>query len=477
MSSLNTKRARTSARKHWEKNLPVLAKYVKIPNRSPLFDAKWKKNGYMDQVVTLFMDWAKKRPYPIKVEKLQIKGRTPLIFMEVAATDDTAGQTAGTVILYGHLDKQPEMEGWLPGLGPWKPVRRGPKFYGRGSADDGYAMFAAVNAIDIVKEQGLSHGRLVVLIEASEESGSPDLAAYMEQYADLIGAPNLVICLDSGCGDYKRLWLTTSLRGVISGNLTVKILTEGVHSGDATGIVTDTFRIARSLISRIEDEETGDIILADLNVPVPEDRLRQAEETANILRHEVFSKFPWAGKAAPPHSADYEDYLLRRTWRPGLAVTGAAGFPPEFDKSGNVLRPFTKLRLSMRIPPTANAANAREAMVKTLTRDPPYGAEVTFEAIPPMDGWNAPSLAPRLEESLNRASVAFFGQPMAAQGEGGSIPFMGMLGKKFPDAQFVITGVLGPHSNAHGPNEFLHVPTAEKITASMAMVIADHAQF
>jgi acetylornithine deacetylase/succinyl-diaminopimelate desuccinylase-like protein len=121
-----------------------------------------------------------------------------------------------------------------------------------------------------------------------------------------------------------------------------------------------------------------------------------------------------------------------------------------------------------------SAAKAEQALKATLEENPPYGAEVAFEEPRGDDGWNAPPLAPWLEASLDKASTAAFGKPVAYQGEGGSIPFMAMLGKKFPDTQFVVTGVLGPHSNAHGPNEFLHLGFAKKLTTAIAQVLADH---
>jgi acetylornithine deacetylase/succinyl-diaminopimelate desuccinylase-like protein len=347
------------------------------------------------------------------------------------------------------------------------------KLYGRGGADDGYAMFAAISALLALKEQNVPHARTVIIIEACEESGSPDLPFYIDHLADRIGAVDLVVCLDSGCGNYEQLWLTTSLRGMVIGNLTVRVLTEGVHSGAASGIVPSSFRIARSLISRVEDETSGRMLLPELFAPIPDDRVRQAKATAEILGDTVFTELPFAG-GTKPMGADNAARILEKTWMPQLAVTAIAGYPlPE--AGGNVLLPYSTLKLSLRLPPTAKAEAARAAVKAALERDPPYAAEVTFDAPRGENGWNAPTLAPWLEASLDKASHAAFGKPVAFHGEGGSIPFMAMLGEKFPGTQFVVTGVLGPHSNAHGPNEFLHVGMAKKIAACMAQVVADHA--
>jgi acetylornithine deacetylase/succinyl-diaminopimelate desuccinylase-like protein len=375
--------------------------------------------------------------------------------------------------MYGHLDKQPEMAGWAEGTGPWQPVLKDDKLYGRGGADDGYAMFASLAALLALREQKVAHARTVILIEAGEESGSPDLPFYIDHLAARIGTPDLVVCLDSGAGNYDQLWLTTSLRGMVSGNLTVRVLTEGVHSGAASGIVPSSFRILRRLLSRVEDEVTGRMTLPELFVEIPSDRQKQAKETAAILGDEVWSGIPFAG-GTQPMAEEGAELILEKTWRPQLAVTGMDGYPLPAN-GGNVLLPFSVAKLSLRLPPTLDAEKSRAAMKQALETNPPYHAEVTFDGSDAFNGWNAPVLAPWLEDSLNRASLAAFGKPVAFHGEGGSIPFMAMLGEKFPNTQFVVAGVLGPHSNAHGPNEFLHIPFAKKLSACIAAILADHA--
>jgi acetylornithine deacetylase/succinyl-diaminopimelate desuccinylase-like protein len=472
--TFDAKRALASSDTRWERDLvPQLEAYIRIPNRSPAFDPDWVTAGHMERAVQLVSDWCRSRPIPgLTVEVVRLDDedgspRTPVIYMEIP------GEAPGTVLLYGHLDKQPEMTGWRAGLGPWTPVREGDRLYGRGGADDGYSAFASLTAIELLREQGVAHPRCVVLIEACEESGSLDLPAYIEHLAPRIGQPGLVVCLDSGCGNYEQLWMTTSLRGLIAGNLRIDILNEGVHSGDASGIVPSTFRILRQLLARIEDVDSGQVTLEALQVQVPAERVAQAKATAAALGDEVFSKFPWV-EGAGPVLDDRAELILNRTWRPALSVTGVAGMP-SLESAGNVLRPFTTVKLSMRIPPRLEPQAASDALAAALTRDPPYGARVSFEAEKASTGWDAPALAPWLEQAVGKASEAFFGRPWMAMGEGGTIPFMGMLGARFPEAQFLITGVLGPQSNAHGPNEFLHLPTGKKLTAAVASVVADFA--
>ncbi|MGA0893803.1 MAG: M20/M25/M40 family metallo-hydrolase [Ilumatobacteraceae bacterium] len=451
--------------------VPAIADYIAIPCVSEAFDPDWRAHGHLAAAVELVRGWcAQRRIEGLRVEVCELEGRTPIILCEVPAFG--GGPADDTVLLYGHLDKQPEMTGWRPGLGPWTPVIEGDRLYGRGGADDGYAAFASLLAIESAQLAGLPHARCLVLIEASEESGSPDLPAHLDALAPRLGSPSLVLCLDSGCLDYERLWVTTSLRGLVGGTLRVDILHEGVHSGEASGVVPSSFRIARQLLDRIEDSATGRILLDDLHVDVPADRRAQAGRTADDF--DIATHFPFVS-GARPSVGDPAEMLLARTWWPALSVTGADGLPATA-AAGNVLRPHTALRLSLRIPPTCDHVAALDAVRGALTAEPPYGAAVSFTDAQSGPGWNAPSFEPWLEAALDQASIAAFGAPHAAFGEGGSIPFMGMLGEMFPSAQFVITGVLGPGANAHGPNEYLHLPTARRLTSCLAALLGAHAR-
>ena len=450
--------------------VPALHDYIAIPNVSALYDPQWRAHGHMDRAVELIRAWCATRSVAgLTVDVHELPGRTPVILMQIPAFG--SGADDDTVLLYGHLDKQPEMTGWRDDLGPWKPVLEGDRLYGRGGADDGYAAFASVLAIEAAQTAGITHTRCVVLIEASEESGSPDLPAYLEALAHEIGTPSLVLCLDSGCLDYERWWVTTSLRGLAAGTLRVEILTEGVHSGEASGVVPSSFRICRELLDRIEDSFDGRMLLPELNVEIPPDRRHQAAETAADFP--IGGHFPFV-PGAEPMVADPTEQLLARTWHPSLSVTGVDGIPP-VESAGNVLRPHTSLHLSVRLPPTCDHEAALAALHAALTSDPPYGAHVTFDDGQSGPGWNAPAFAPWLQTALDEASTATFGTASRAFGEGGSIPFMGMLGEMFPDAQFVITGCLGPGANAHGPNEYLHLPTARRVTSCLVTVLEAHA--
>ncbi len=456
----------------WDDEIvPQLVEYIRIPNKSPMFDADWVQHGYMDDAVRLMETWARAQSIPgMQVEVVRLEGRTPLIFIDIPAAH--GGSDQDCVLLYGHLDKQPEMTGWDEDLGPWKPVLKGDKLYGRGGADDGYAIFGSLAAILALQDQRVPHSRCVILIEACEESGSYDLPAYVDHLADRIGKPSLVVCLDSGCGNYDQLWCTTSLRGLAGGNFTVKVLSEGVHSGDASGVVPSSFRLLRQLLSRLEDEASGKILIEGLYVDVPEERMAQAREAAKVLGTAVYDKFPLL-PGMKPMAQDLSELVLNRTWRPALSVTGVDGMPP-LASAGNVLRPHTAVKLSLRLPPTLDGKRAGELLKETLLRDPPNGAQVSLELEKSSSGWNAPAMSSWLSKAIDASSREFFGQPAMYMGEGGSIPFMGMLGEKFPGAQFMITGVLGPHSNAHGPNEFLHIPMGKRVTACVARVVAEH---
>lgn len=449
----------------WDDEIvPRLRDYVAIPNQSPAFDPEWASNGLMERALDVAREWVEQRvPEDASVEVWRLEGRTPLLFVEIP------GDVPETVLLYGHLDKQPPMTGWREGLGPYDPVLEQGRLYGRGGADDGYAVFASVTAALALRDQGRSHPRMVLTIECSEESGSPDLPAYIEAYAGRLGEPSLVVCLDSGCGDYERMWLTTSLRGMLVGTLRVRVLDEGVHSGRASGIVPSSFRIARHLLSRLEKPETGAIRPEALRASIPDERVEQARQAVEVLGEGSAAEMPFV-EGVRPMSDDPVELLLNRTWRPMLEVTGQEGIPP-VEQGGNVLRTHTTLKLSLRLPPTVDGEEAGRRVRELLETDPPHGASVSFEPGTAATGWHAPPLEDWLAEAVDGASRSFFGRPPAYTGEGGTIPFMGMLAERFPKAQFLITGVLGPGSNAHGPNEFLDVPTGKRLTSAVAHVV------
>ncbi len=465
---MNNKQAADFVNNMWDDSIiPEISEYIKVPNKSPSFDPDWEKHGHMEKAVAMLEAWSRKQPIKnMQVEIVRIEGRTPILFIDIP------GQSDDVVLLYGHYDKQPEFSGWDDDLDPWTPVIKDGKLYGRGGADDGYATFGSLTAIRVLQEQDIPHAHCVVIIEGCEESGSFDLPYYIDLLEDRIGSPDLVVCLDAECGNYDQLWCTTSLRGNLTGMLRVDVLTEGVHSGTASGVVPSSFRIARQLISRIEDESNGQVLLDELHVDIPEQRLEQAKLAAETLKNSAYEKFPWAVKNPIPAESNAE-LLLNNTWRPTLAVTGAEGMPALID-AGNVLLPFTTLKLSFRLPPTCDADDAANAVKKALEADSPPLANVSFEVESTMAGWSAPAVADWLEASMHKASKAFFGKPSMYMGTGGTIPFMGMLGERFPKAQFLITGLLGPKSNAHGPNEFLHIETGKRLTSCVAQVLADH---
>ncbi len=475
---LNNAQALAHASALWDDDIvQQIRDYICIPAKSPGFDANWSQNGHIETVMRNAAKWVEAQKVDgLRLEIVRIEGRTPVLFFEIDATRSDA---ADTVLLYGHLDKQPEFTGWRNDLGPWTPKFEDGRLYGRGGADDGYAVYASIAAVQALKAQGLPHPRIVGLVETCEESGSYDLLPYIDALRPRLGNVALVVCLDSGAGNYDQLWLTTSLRGMASGTLKVEVLTEGIHSGDASGLVPSSFRIMRQVLDRLEDSATGRLLPASFHCEVPPERLAQAKATAAILGDEVTRRFPWAHYDCEgsktfvlPTTTEPVQALLNRTWTPTLSVTGAEGFPALAD-AGNVLRPYTAFKLSLRLPPLVDAAQAVQEMKALLEDNAPYQARVTFDCKGGATGWNAPPMSSWFEQSLNAASHAHFGAPCGYIGQGGTIPLMNMLERGFPKAQMMVCGVLGPKSNAHGPNEFLHVPYAKKLTAAVAKVISD----
>ncbi len=477
---LDSARVLADVSRSWDEDIVQrLHDYVEVPAKSPAFDPQWAQHGLLHRVLHNAADWVRAQGVPgLQLEVIELPGRTPVLFFEVPATRAADEGSQQTVLMYGHLDKQPEFNGWRSDLGPWTPKYLDGLLYGRGAADDGYAVYASVAAVQALKRQQVPHPRIVGLIETGEESGSPDLIPYIDMLRARLGEVGLVICLDSGAGNYDQLWLTTSLRGLASGVLKVEILSEGIHSGDASGLVPSSFRIMRQVLDRLEDSHTGRLLPASFHCEVPPERVAQARAAAATLGEEVYRRFPWAhhdcggaSLVALPTTTDPLEALLKRTWQPTLSVTGADGFPALQD-AGNVLRPYTAFKLSLRLPPLVDAASA-VAELKTLLEDnAPYQAKVTFHAEGAASGWNAPATVPWFEQALNQASLAHFGAPVGHIGQGGTIPLMNLLSQGFPTAQMMVCGVLGPKSNAHGPNEFLHVPYARRLTAAVAQVIA-----
>jgi len=467
---MQTSQLAAHMREFWDRDIiPTLHDYIRIPNESPMFDPDWKANGHMDKAVQLVLDWIGRQNVPGgKIQVFQDGDRTPVLLIEFPGDIDS------TVLFYGHLDKQPPMVGWREGLGPWTPYLDDEgRLYGRGGGDDGYAVFASLATVKALKEHGQPHGRIVILIECSEESGSSDLPHYINTYAEHIGTPDLVICLDSGCSNYDQLWSTTSLRGLTAINLKVEVLKEGVHSGLGGGFVPNPFTVVRKLLDRLEDVATGAILLPELYVEIPEERIEQAAKAAAVLGGDMVNDFPLLDGVSVLADEPVE-LMLNNSWRPALAVIGQDGMPT-VEKAGNVLLPQLTYKLSLRLPPTLHAGKATAAVKRVLEADPPFGARITVTGGGEM-GWNAPPLASWLAEATDASSQEFFGKEACYLGLGGSIPFMAMLGERFPDAQFLITGVLGPHSNAHGPNEFLHTPYAKKLNCCLVRVVEAHYQ-
>ena len=467
------------ASRTWDEQIvPALTDYIAIPAKSPMFDADWQQHGHIERVVRDAAAWVERQGVAgLKLEVIRLEGRTPVIFFEVPATRPGG---ADTVCFYGHLDKQPESNGWRSDLGPWTPKLDNGLLYGRGGADDGYAVYAAITAILALDRQGIARPRCVGLIESCEESGSFDLPAYLELLTPRLGQVALVVCLDSGAGNYDQLWLTTSLRGNVTGTLKVEVLTEGIHSGDSSGLVPSSFRILRQLLDRLEDSQTGRLLPESFHCDIPAQRIEQARATAKILGDEVWRRFPWAcgadGSAALPTTTDPVEALISRTWQPTLSVTGVDGFP-ELKNAGNVLRPYTAFKLSLRLPPLVDGNEAAQTLKALLEDNAPYNARVTFTpdgrvGAQGATGWNAPPVASWLEDALQAASQAHYDAACGYIGQGGTIPLMNMLQQGFPKAQMMVCGVLGPKSNAHGPNEFLHVPYGKRLTAAVAQVMA-----
>lgn len=446
--------------------LPGLCDFVRIDNLSPFFDKEWNTNGKLEKAATFLLDWVNKQGViGLKGEIIKDSDKTPLIFIEIEARGSNKNY-----LLYGHFDKQPHFSGWAEGLGPTTPVIKDGFLYGRGAADDGYAIFSSIIGIKAIQEQGQAHGRIVIIIEGSEESGSTDLIHYLNQQRDRIGEPDLLVCLDSGALDYDTLWVTNSLRGAVIVDVTCEVLAEGIHSGVGTGLAPDSFMILRNILDRVENSSNGQVH-PFFNVEIPNQIVNDAQKLAELKSDHILEhvKFLDGVKAM---SQSYTELILNNTWRPTLCITGA-DLPPN-ETAGNVLRPKTTLRLSMRIPPSLDPEIASDRLTQLITENPPYNAKITVVKRTPGWGWNNKELSAKLHESLNTSSLKLWGKEYFSFGEGGSIPFTKKLADSFPSCEIIVIGVLGPNSNAHSCNEALHIDYCKKITSTLAHTISDY---
>ena len=442
--------------------IPTLVEFVRIPSLSPDYDPNWETNGLLLEAMNLMIKY---------VDSLSIKGFTHEVLKEPGkpwlfyGTLPATDPSLPTVLMYGHFDKQPHMEGWSEGLGPATPVIRGDRLYGRGCSDDGYAIPTSAVIMKALQEFSIPHGKIILIGENEEESDSSSLVYYVNLLKPRMGQIDIVVCLDSGILTYDQLWVTTSLRGIMNLDLTVKTLKAGVHSGGGSGIIPSTFRILEILLSRIEDKDTGRILVPELHTNIDPQVYIDKASTIKVINDSFLKLIPFED-GVKPVSNDLTQMYLDNTYVPTLVVTGVEGLP-SLQNAGNVLQPQITLRLSIRVPPGVDSKVALEAVKRELVRDPPYNAKVSVSETSPDNGWAQKPNKEWLDDALNQASLKFFGNEALKLGEGGTIPFIGFLGESFPSSQFIITGLLGTDSNAHSVDENLDIPYLKKLTCCM----------
>jgi acetylornithine deacetylase/succinyl-diaminopimelate desuccinylase-like protein len=376
-----------------------LCEFIEIPNLSPMFDAEFYTNGTTQAAAKHVDDY---------INKLEIKGITKHSFtpegkppMYVYVVE--ANGNDKNVMCYGHLDKQPWMMPWREGLGPTKAVIEGDFLYGRGGADDGYAPFSCALAIKNLQVQGLPHPRFALVLETEEESGSPNLLELLALSKEAIGTPDIMFCMDSGAFNWDQLWMTSSLRGIICLDVQIDCAHGGYHSGEVGGIVPETMRIMRHLLDRIDDSKTG-MCCEALNCEIPERFKTEAKFMAELSGPEMYKKYHVCEGVDCMHEEGIDQMYLNNTWRANMAITGAAGLPA-IQTAGNVCRPSTSMRLSIRLPPKVNPDDAYAAVTKLLTTDVPYNAKVICTSQGKGQGWCMGELSPWLTEGIMKAGA------------------------------------------------------------------------
>ena len=447
--------------------LEALKRFIRLESKSPAFDAAWEERGLLLKAVEEAAAHGRRLFPQGAFEVLSAPGRTPCLFFDVPAAPGSRG---AAVMFYGHLDKQPEASGWSEGKGPFAPVVEDGRLYGRGAVDDGYSFYLAMAALSGLDAAGLPRPRALGLIETCEESGSLDLAFWLERLRGRLAGVGLMAVLDAGAEDYGRMWLTPRFRGIVAADLRASTVTAAVHSGIASGAVPSSFGVIRVLLDRIDDAASGRVRDPAFHCAMPEARRAQLERVAAVLGGGFADGYPWQPGARPLHG-DALSNLIGQTWMPQLSVTGAEGLPP-LEAAGNVIRPETALRLSLRIPPCVDAGAALARLEELLLADPPHGARVTVGGQLASAGWNAPQEAAWFAEAVDAASREVFGQPAGWNCSGGTISIMGLLQQALPGAQFCVTGAAGPRTNSHGPDEMLPLAYAEGLTRALARIIA-----
>ena len=454
--------------KSWSNDtLEALSAFIRIPSKSTAFDSNWAQNGYLRQAVDEAAFWGKKLFPSARFEVLEKKGYPPALFVDIAST---CGHNGRPAFFYGHFDKQPETKGWADGLGPWEPVIRNNRLYGRGASDDGYSFYLALTAIKALEEEGVPHARVVGLFETNEESGSYGLKDYLLEMLPAFGNPAFLGILDLSICDYERIWLTQSLRGVVSFRLTVEVLESPVHSGTASGIVPSSFSIIRALLDRLEDPQTGRVKLSSFHTKMPVRHLKTLKQQAALRGENVWKNFPWKG-STEPRSRNPEEAIILNSWEPTLSVLGADGLPSTCEASA-LIRPSTSLLLSFRIPPHVDPNAALAEAESVLTTNVPFGAVVTLSDKRAESGFDVPALDEWLEKALNAASIKYFGNPSSQIFEGATIGTMKDFHEAFPNSPFLNTGVLGPKECAHAPNESINLDYAVRLTKVIADIVS-----
>lgn len=437
--------------------LGALLAFVKVPSLSPRFEAEWAVKGDIEQAVETVKVWAEGLEVPgLSTTVLRLSNAPPVLLCDIPGSSPASA----TILLYGHLDKQPGQASWPA----FTPVLKEGKLYGRGAADDGYA---AITALLAIKACGADRPRCVVILETEEESGSPHFSAYLEEIKNRIGLPALIIVLDSNIPSYGRFWVTESMRGSLNFDLRVDVLGKGVHSG-SSGLVPDSFRVLRCLLARLEDSKTGRIRLAQLHSALPP-HLYRVFASLSQLDPAWLSAFPFCDSTVPLQP-DTVELRLNQAWRPALTVTGVDGLPSS-EKAGNVVRPYTAVRVAIRLPPDVNPVLAYKAVEKAVLAAVPSQAKVTISNCAVAEGWVNRTPSPKLQSAIKEAAQHCFGTEASASAAGGTIPVLSLLSATFPEAEFLVTGVLGPGSNAHCPYECLDIEYCVKLTAAIASIL------
>ena len=453
--------------------LPNLMNFIRIPNTSPEFDPDWDKNNLLLKASKLIITFIKTLQLKnTEITLLKDENHTPFILTETKSSKE---KEKNTILFYAHIDKQPNCEGWDKGKSATNPIIENGRLYGRGSIDDGYAIYSILTAIKYCQDNNLFTNRIICIFECSEESSSDDLNYYFDKLIPFFGNDiSLFCCVDLTCLDYKKMWIVNCIRGVMDFDVKIYTLNNDIYSNFTKGVFPDNFMIFRKLCDLLRNEK-GEFLIPELIISedkIPKDRKKELEEASKEIGIDFIKVLPLYNNTKPMKDDIYK-LLLNNIWKVSMIIKGIDGIPDK-KYEGNILSKGLKARIQMRIPPLLNGKKAFEAIKKKFIENTPFNSKVEVEMIGIDDGWNDKNFSERSKNVFNYVSKIGFGNDVGFKFDGGSVPFIQYFENKYPKSQIANLGIRGYECNEHGPNESIDLDACKKFIAALVILMSEY---